>query len=185
METSGEITTDLRFTDLPKVLPAGTQLWVNNTRVIRARLLLQKPTGGRLEVFLLEPHEMSMEQALASTQSVVWKCMVKGGKRWTAGEAGLNVEDAAGKWEVARQTRGHGRGCALHRIEVDRTVRRRLVKSVKRVSLSCWRPWAKCRCRLTCGAQRRSKTQKIIRRFMPKCPVQWRLRRQGCILMRR
>ena len=74
----GAVTTDLRFTDLPKVLPAGTQLWVNNTRVIRARLLLQKPTGGRLEVFLLEPHEMSMEPALASTQSVVWKCMVKG-----------------------------------------------------------------------------------------------------------
>jgi S-adenosylmethionine:tRNA ribosyltransferase-isomerase len=96
----GGVTTDLQFTDLPKVLPTGTQLWVNNTRVIRARLLLQKLTGGRLEVFLLEPHEMSIEQALASTQSVVWKCMVKGGKRWTAGEAGLNVEDTAGTWEV-------------------------------------------------------------------------------------
>ena len=106
----GAVTTDLRFTDLPKVLPAGTQLWVNNTRVIRARLLLQKPTGGRLEVFLLEPHEMSMEQALASTQSVVWKCMVKGGKRWTAGEAGLNVEDAAGKWEVNAKRVGMDEG---------------------------------------------------------------------------
>ena len=106
----GAVTTDLRFTDLPKVLPAGTQLWVNNTRVIRARLLLQKPTGGRLEVFLLEPHEMSMEQALASTESVVWKCMVKGGKRWTAGEAGLNVEDAAGKWEVNAKRVGMDEG---------------------------------------------------------------------------
>ena len=106
----GAVTTDLQFTDLPKVLPAGTQLWVNNTRVIRARLLLQKPTGGRLEVFLLEPHEMSMEQALASTESVVWKCMVKGGKRWTAGEAGLNVEDAAGKWEVNAKRVGMDEG---------------------------------------------------------------------------
>ncbi len=43
------------FTDLPSILPQDSQLWVNNTRVIRARLLLQKPTGGRLEVFLLEP----------------------------------------------------------------------------------------------------------------------------------
>ena len=106
----GAVTTDLRFTDLPKVLPAGTQLWVNNTRVIRARLLLQKPTGGRLEVFLLEPHEMSMEQALASTESVVWKCMVKGGKRWTAGEAGLKVEDATGKWEVNAKRVGMDEG---------------------------------------------------------------------------
>ena len=106
----GVVTTDLQFTDLPTVLPLGTQLWVNNTRVIRARLLLQKPTGGRLEVFLLEPHEMSMEQALASTQSVVWKCMVKGGKRWTAGEAGLHVEDAAGKWEVTAKRVGMDEG---------------------------------------------------------------------------
>lgn len=106
----GEVTTDRRFADLPAILPQGTQLWVNNTRVIRARLLLQKPTGGRLEVFLLEPHEKSMEQALASTQSVVWKCMVKGGKRWTAGEASLQVEDAAGKWKVAAKRVGMDEG---------------------------------------------------------------------------
>ena len=106
----GVVTSDLRFTDLPTLLPAGTQLWVNNTRVIRARMLLQKPTGGRLEVFLLEPHEMSMELALASTQSVVWKCMVKGGKRWTAGEAGLKLEDASGRWEVNAKRVGMDEG---------------------------------------------------------------------------
>jgi S-adenosylmethionine:tRNA ribosyltransferase-isomerase len=106
----GELATHQRFTDLPEVLPAGTQLWVNNTRVLRARLLLQKPTGGRLEVFLLEPKGKSMEQALAATESVVWKCMVKGGKRWNAGTASLRVEDAEGKWQLEAERVGMDEG---------------------------------------------------------------------------
>lgn len=106
----GSVETHLRFRDLPGVLPPKTQLWVNNTRVIRARLLLQKPTGGRLEVFLLEPQGKSMEQALAATTSVVWKCMVKGGKRWTTGTAALEAEDAAGKWQLEAQRVGMDEG---------------------------------------------------------------------------
>ena len=99
----GAVTTDLRFTDLPKVLPAGTQLWVNNTRVIRARLLLQKPTGGRLEVFLLEPREMfrrwGEDRRVWNTSGKLYAVrsllehMCNGGRRpagdpWRRGEAG-------------------------------------------------------------------------------------------------
>ena len=107
---NGEVETHFRFTDLPGVLPPNTQLWVNNTRVIRARLLLQKPTGGRLEVFLLEPQVKSMEQALAATDSVIWKCLIKGGKRWNAGTAALQVEDAAGKWQLEAERVGMDEG---------------------------------------------------------------------------
>lgn len=107
---NGAVETAHRFTDMPHILPADTQLWVNNTRVLRARLLLQKPTGGRLEVFLLEPEGKSMEQALAATESVVWKCMIKGGKRWNAGNASLDVEDAAGKWQLEAQRVGMDEG---------------------------------------------------------------------------
>jgi len=89
-----------RFVDLPHLLPAGCQLWMNDTRVIRARLLLQKETGGRLEIFLLEPLDQSMEQSLGSMKPVRWRCMVKGGKKWKSGTAGVKVEDAAGLWEV-------------------------------------------------------------------------------------
>ena len=106
----GESDWSHHFHDLPSLIPAGAQIWVNNTRVIRARLLLQKPTGGRLEVFLLEPISSSMEQALASTEAVEWKCMVKGSKRWTAGEATLEVEDAQGKWTVSAQRTGADEG---------------------------------------------------------------------------
>ena len=128
----GAVTSHHRFKDLPAILHANTQLWVNNTRVIRARLLLMKPTGGRLEVFLLEPHERSMEQALASTQCVVWKCMVKGAKRWTAGEAALQVEDSRGKWEVTAKRVGMDEG--VRYIELKWTHRSAATGDVQEVS---------------------------------------------------
>ena len=105
---NGQQNLNARFTDLPSVLPRDSQLWVNNTRVIRARLLLQKPTGGRLEVFLLEPMDLSMEQVLASTDSVKWKCMVKGAKRWSAGLATLQVEEFQRKMGGRSETGGNG-----------------------------------------------------------------------------
>lgn len=77
----------LRFVDLPGQMAPGDQLWHNNTRVLRARLMLEKPTGGRLELFLLEPAGCTMEQALAACGSGEWKAMVRGGKRWRQGVA--------------------------------------------------------------------------------------------------
>jgi S-adenosylmethionine:tRNA ribosyltransferase-isomerase len=44
-----------RVSQLPDLLAPGDLLVVNDTRVIPARLLLEKPTGGRVEVLLLEP----------------------------------------------------------------------------------------------------------------------------------
>lgn len=44
-----------RFTDLPRLLPAGTLLVANNSRVVPARLYGQKPSGGRVEFLLLTP----------------------------------------------------------------------------------------------------------------------------------
>ena len=111
------IETHHRFVDLPSLLPSGSQLWMNDTRVIRARLLLQKETGGRLEIFLLEPLDCSMEQSLSSTKSVRWRCMVKGGKKWKNGLAGVKVEDAAGIWEVNARRIGLEEG--IRHVELD------------------------------------------------------------------
>lgn len=50
---------DLRFVDLPSLLQPGDLLVFNNTRVMRARLLGRKETGGRIEILierLLGPH---------------------------------------------------------------------------------------------------------------------------------
>ncbi len=91
------------FEDLPELLPEGFQLWVNDTRVIRARLILLKPTGGRLELFLLEPIGMTMEQALRSTKPLIWRCLVRGAKRWRDGEASLRGEGEHARWTLRAQ----------------------------------------------------------------------------------
>ncbi|MEW5736109.1 MAG: tRNA preQ1(34) S-adenosylmethionine ribosyltransferase-isomerase QueA [Thermodesulfobacteriota bacterium] len=44
----------LHFSELPRLLRQGDVLVVNDTRVIRARLMGRKKTGGRVEVFLLD-----------------------------------------------------------------------------------------------------------------------------------
>src|SRR3546814_18397825 len=44
-----------RVTDLPSLIGPGDLVVVNTTRVLPARLLLRKPTGGQVEVLLLEP----------------------------------------------------------------------------------------------------------------------------------
>src|SRR4029450_12858577 len=43
-----------RFDDLPAELPDGTLVVVNDTRVLPARLRLERPGGGEAEVLLLE-----------------------------------------------------------------------------------------------------------------------------------
>ena len=44
-----------RFADLPSLLPPGALLVANNSRVVPARLLGKRPTGGKMELLLLTP----------------------------------------------------------------------------------------------------------------------------------
>jgi S-adenosylmethionine:tRNA ribosyltransferase-isomerase len=82
---SGKIADD-HFYNLPKYLPSNSSLVINNTRVIEARILFQKPTGGVIEIFCLEPTDGTMEQALAQTGTVRWNCMVGGASKWKRGQ---------------------------------------------------------------------------------------------------
>ena len=54
-----------RFRDLPSQLVAESLVVVNDTRVLPARLLLERSTGGRTEVLLLERVEGDVWEALA------------------------------------------------------------------------------------------------------------------------
>ena len=45
------------FTDLPDLLPPGSLMVCNNTRVINARIRIRKSTGAEIEIFCLEPEE--------------------------------------------------------------------------------------------------------------------------------
>ncbi|MBQ1650871.1 MAG: S-adenosylmethionine:tRNA ribosyltransferase-isomerase, partial [Paludibacteraceae bacterium] len=81
----GDIATKV-FKQIPEVLESGTLLVCNNTKVIQARLRFEKETGGRVEIFCLDPHEPSDYQlAFSVTGRCVWHCMVGNLKKWKEG----------------------------------------------------------------------------------------------------
>jgi S-adenosylmethionine:tRNA ribosyltransferase-isomerase len=60
----------LQFRDLPRFLRPGDILVANNTRVIPARLYAVKPTGGRVEILLLEKSGEQTWSALVGGRNV-------------------------------------------------------------------------------------------------------------------
>ncbi|MBX3637833.1 MAG: S-adenosylmethionine:tRNA ribosyltransferase-isomerase, partial [Rubrivivax sp.] len=61
LDGTGALPADRRFTDLPSLLRPGDLLVFNDTRVIKARLLGAKPTGGAVEALVervLPEHEV-------------------------------------------------------------------------------------------------------------------------------
>ena len=88
----GEIT-HRRFYNLPEELPEGALLVFNNTKVFRARLIMHKPSGARLEVFCLEPHAPAdYERAFAARGESQWRCLVGGLKKWKEGALVIDFE---------------------------------------------------------------------------------------------
>ena len=77
------------FEQLPELLKTGGAdgLWANDTKVLHARILASKPTGGQLEIFLLAPASVAVETALSARDAVQWKAMVRNAKRWSDGTA--------------------------------------------------------------------------------------------------
>lgn len=74
------------YRDLYQYLPENSLLIFNNTRVIKARILFTKPSGGTIEIFLLEPFETDYTTTLSATKKTSWKCMVGGLAKWKGGE---------------------------------------------------------------------------------------------------
>ncbi len=68
-------------------LPANSLLVFNNSKVIAARLLFTKPTGGVIELFCLEPDhpEEGIHQSMTRTGKAKWKCLIGGASKWKRG----------------------------------------------------------------------------------------------------
>jgi len=78
----GIISQDI-FRSIYNHIPAGSLLVFNDTKVIRARLLFNRETGGRIEIFCLEPSlPADYTMALYSTGPVEWKCLIGNQKKW-------------------------------------------------------------------------------------------------------
>ncbi|WP_026472978.1 S-adenosylmethionine:tRNA ribosyltransferase-isomerase [Alkaliflexus imshenetskii] len=89
------------FSNLPAELPENALLIFNNTQVIRARMLFAKPTGARIEIFCLEPHQPA-DAALAfqQTTEVEWICMVGNQKKWKEGDVFASATTEQGEVTV-------------------------------------------------------------------------------------
>ncbi|MFP5256022.1 MAG: tRNA preQ1(34) S-adenosylmethionine ribosyltransferase-isomerase QueA [Acidimicrobiia bacterium] len=67
-----------QVTDLPSLVGPGDVVVVNTTRVLPARLRLAKPTGGAVEVLLLEPLD---------PEERTWEALVRPSRKVAAGTA--------------------------------------------------------------------------------------------------
>ena len=145
------------FSELPGLLRPDTIICCNDTRVINARIEMHKPTGSRIEIFLLEPVEphdyvlMFQEQ-----QRCVWRCLVGNRKRWKEGELVKEID-----------VNGPGGG-------------RRTAPIIGPTS---WSLRVAFLSRRTCIANRRQATQMIIRPSTPVCRVLSPRRRPDCTLL--
>ena len=82
-----------RFYEISGILPAGSLLVFNETRVIQARLIFAKESGAKIEIFCLEPVAPSTDFQLAFQQKlkVRWKCLVGNSKRWKSGKLRMKI----------------------------------------------------------------------------------------------
>jgi S-adenosylmethionine:tRNA ribosyltransferase-isomerase len=89
----GDISGDI-FLTLSEHLPKDSLLVFNETRVIHARLLFQKESGGQVEVFCLEPLApfRDHQQAFQQKEYSEWLCLVGNSKRWKSGKLLLTAE---------------------------------------------------------------------------------------------
>lgn len=77
-----------QFVNLPDLLPENTLMVFNNTKVIPARLIFQRSTGAKVEIFLLKPLSPSpvIDEVMLATRSVSWEAMIGNLKKWKEGE---------------------------------------------------------------------------------------------------
>ncbi|MFI5222529.1 MAG: S-adenosylmethionine:tRNA ribosyltransferase-isomerase, partial [Bacteroidia bacterium] len=65
-----------------EIIPENSLIIFNDTKVIHARILFEKPSGTPIEIFCLEPNEKEIQVTFSSKESCEWKCMVGNLKRW-------------------------------------------------------------------------------------------------------
>ena len=74
---------EMRFAQISELLPNGSMMVFNDTKVVPARLHFQRETGAHIEIFCLEPVlPEEYVTMFAVTDRCRWKCIVGNVKRW-------------------------------------------------------------------------------------------------------
>lgn len=86
---------DSNYIGLSEHLASNTMLIGNNTKVVEARLLFKKETGGQIELFCLEPDPCysDITSAMCARGNVRWKCLVGGAKKWKRETLSITKKD--------------------------------------------------------------------------------------------
>ena len=72
-----------KFIDIASMLPDGSMMVFNDTKVVPARLHFQRDSGAHIEIFCLEPVlPEEYVTMFAVTDRCRWKCIVGNVKRW-------------------------------------------------------------------------------------------------------
>lgn len=75
--------TEKKFSEIASLLPEGSIMVFNDTKVVPARLHFQRSTGAHIEIFCLEPVQPEEYVTMfAVTDKCRWKCIVGNVKRW-------------------------------------------------------------------------------------------------------
>jgi len=100
----GQIESTVYF-QLPEHLPTNSMLILNDSKVIEARLIFQKHTGGKVEVFCLEHDAVygDVSSAMQQKASVNWWCQIGGVKKWKTGPISLEFETAGEKHTLSAE----------------------------------------------------------------------------------
>lgn len=100
-----------RFADLVDLLPADSLLVCNDTRVINARIEMHKPSGSRIEIFLLEPVAPADYVLMFQADGhCVWNCLVGNKKRWKQGSLSKILHIDGKDMELSARIVGEGKG---------------------------------------------------------------------------
>ncbi len=83
--------TENRFEQITEILPEKSLLVFNTTKVIPARMIFKKQTGALIEVFCLEPFNVSYPEAMAAKGSITWICMIGNSKKWKNTDETLTI----------------------------------------------------------------------------------------------
>ncbi len=77
------IETDI-FKNISQYIPENSILVFNDSKVVKARILIENSAGQEVEIFCLEPIQPSREfvMAFAATKKCRWLCMIGNAKKW-------------------------------------------------------------------------------------------------------
>jgi len=111
----GDINTRI-FREITELIEDDMLLVFNDTRVVQARLKFKKPSGAKIEVFCLEPHDPAdYNLAFQKKSESVWKCLVGNARKWKTGPVIMDLQTGSKQMRLKAEKTGREKDAFLIR----------------------------------------------------------------------